>query len=470
MCAWANVDRPEAVNFADIVSEEISRYLQAKKENSIIDVSKDGWIWVNSHECDAPKCIEENINGTSTLSDSNNEKNSLITDSENDLEKNEIKYVRDRDSCDIFDLLESELTLNSKDLCADKLQSSEEVINKYDIVLRGKKDDSKLSSSFYNFRTEDGKVLDFKSSYRFFNRLKIQIPEHELISAEFRNRYKEDVRVMDPYTHILLYNMVVSRLLKSVDCVINASTEGVILLGTLDPSYQHATKNWPKRCAIKVFKRVSKCQQGLCYLYKEGLVNEAKTVQWWAQKSMDNLVRVRQVGISCPEVIKLKRHILVMSYIGTDKKPAFKLKYAALYYPDFVKAYEQVKNAMKILYQKANLIHGDMSEHNILWHDGQCHFIDFSHSVSPSHDYGFYFLHCDCVNITNFFEKHIPDIESAEELFIDITGFFYGDKLLLQKMQQLYKKNPNILHSPTKELTDGFDKTDGILLEDKIEE
>lgn len=89
----------------------------------------------------------------------------LFLDFESHLKKEDIK-----DSCDIFDVLEDELTHNIEEFCSHKSQSSDEVINKYDIVLKGRKDDCKRSSLCPNFQNEDGKVTDFKSSYRFFKR------------------------------------------------------------------------------------------------------------------------------------------------------------------------------------------------------------------------------------------------------------------------------------------------------------
>lgn len=56
---------------------------------------------------------------------------------------------------------------------------------------------------------------------------------------------------------------------------------------------------------------------------------------------------------------------------------------------------------MKILFDKANLIHADLSEYNILWHNDLCYFIDVSQSVEPSHENAFYFLYRDCSNIIN---------------------------------------------------------------------
>lgn len=56
---------------------------------------------------------------------------------------------------------------------------------------------------------------------------------------------------------------------------------------------------------------------------------------------------------------------------------------------------------MKDLFVKANLIHADLSEYNILWYKGDCYFIDVSQAVEPCHENAFYFLMRDCKNITN---------------------------------------------------------------------
>ena len=50
---------------------------------------------------------------------------------------------------------------------------------------------------------------------------------------------------------------------------------------------------------------------------------------------------MQKVGIPCPRVVLLKKHILVMSFIGKDQKPAPKLKDAVLSSNQFEKAYQQ---------------------------------------------------------------------------------------------------------------------------------
>ena len=51
--------------------------------------------------------------------------------------------------------------------------------------------------------------------------------------------------------------------------------------------------------------------------------------------------RMQKAGISCPKPLVLKKHVLVMSFIGRDQNPAPKLKDAPLSPHQMVTAYEQ---------------------------------------------------------------------------------------------------------------------------------
>lgn len=55
---------------------------------------------------------------------------------------------------------------------------------------------------------------------------------------------------------------------------------------------------------------------------------------------------------------------------------------------------------MERLYQVCNLVHADLSEYNMLWHQGQVWFIDVSQSVEPNHPHGLEFLLRDCTNVS----------------------------------------------------------------------
>ena len=51
--------------------------------------------------------------------------------------------------------------------------------------------------------------------------------------------------------------------------------------------------------------------------------------------------RMKKCGIPCPSVVLLKKHILVMSFIGEGRSPAPKLKDAKLSDAEYELAYDQ---------------------------------------------------------------------------------------------------------------------------------
>lgn len=53
------------------------------------------------------------------------------------------------------------------------------------------------------------------------------------------------------------------------------------------------------------------------------------------------LYRMQKAGIPCPTVVQLKKHILVMSFIGHDQVPAPKLKEVKLSSEEMTDAYYQ---------------------------------------------------------------------------------------------------------------------------------
>ncbi|XP_031695120.1 serine/threonine-protein kinase RIO3-like [Anarrhichthys ocellatus] len=108
---------------------------------------------------------------------------------------------------------------------------------------------------------------------------------------------------------------------------------------------------------------------------------------------------MKKAEIPCPEVVLLKKHILVMSFIGKDHIPAPKLKDVVLSSEDMKTAFYQVLHVMQQLYQECNLVHADLSEYNMLWHEGKVWLIDVGQSVEPTHPHALEFLFRDCRNV-----------------------------------------------------------------------
>ena len=99
----------------------------------------------------------------------------------------------------------------------------------------------------------------------------------------------------------------------------------------------------------------------------------------------------------------LKKHVLVMSFLGQDGRPAPKLKEAAerMTEAELEMAYSQVVEMMSQLYTQCHLVHADLSEYNILWWEKEAWFIDVSQAVEPIHPSGLDFLLRDCINVYN---------------------------------------------------------------------
>lgn len=67
--------------------------------------------------------------------------------------------------------------------------------------------------------------------------------------------------------------------------------------------------------------------------------------------------------------------------------------------------YGELLIAMRRLYQTCHLVHADLSEYNILYHDNHLYVIDVSQSVEHEHPSAFDFLRLDIKNVEDFFRK-----------------------------------------------------------------
>merc|ERR1712048_1038092 len=97
---------------------------------------------------------------------------------------------------------------------------------------------------------------------------------------------------------------------------------------------------------------------------------------------------------------------LVMEYIGVDGHAAPRLKDTeGLSCDDWADLYRQCVLLMRRMMQECKLVHGDLSEYNMLYHRGEIVIIDVSQSVENDHPQSLEFLKRDCVNVNNFFAK-----------------------------------------------------------------
>jgi RIO kinase 1 len=150
--------------------------------------------------------------------------------------------------------------------------------------------------------------------------------------------------------------------------------------------------------------------------------NPRKMVSLWAEKEQRNLNRIRRAGIACPEVLACKRNVLVMSLAGRNGRAAPRLK-DVTQGVDWGNIYQQVLLCIRNMFIDCKLVHGDMSEYNLLLDGDLVVVIDVSQSVGIDHPRSLEFLKRDCLNLNNFFSKKIlSGVMPLQKVFRFVTG------------------------------------------------
>jgi RIO kinase 1 len=151
----------------------------------------------------------------------------------------------------------------------------------------------------------------------------------------------------------------------------------------------------------------------------EGIASDKKAVVLaWVRKEYANLMRARKAGVRVPEPIAVERNVLVMELVGLVEERARRLAEVQVNNPET--AHEVVREYMRRLYS-AGLIHGDLSEYNLIVHDGELVVIDLGQAVTVHHPNAEEFLDRDCRNVASFFSRLGLDV-SGDDLRAFVTS------------------------------------------------
>ncbi|PKA47291.1 RIO kinase 1 [Apostasia shenzhenica] len=221
---------------------------------------------------------------------------------------------------------------------------------------------------------------------------------------------------IDPRTRMVLFKMLNRGVFNNINGCISTGKEANVYHATRTDGQELAIKVY--KTSVLVFKDRDRYVQG-DYRFRHGYCkhNPRKMVKTWAEKEMRNLMRVKAAGIRCPTPILLRLHVLVMEFIGKAGWAAPRLKDATLSEDKLHESYVEIITTMRTLYQKCKLVHGDLSEYNILYFEGHLYVIDVSQSVDLDHPSALDFLEEDCVHVSDFFKKHGVAVMTVKELF-----------------------------------------------------
>jgi Serine/threonine protein kinase involved in cell cycle control len=172
----------------------------------------------------------------------------------------------------------------------------------------------------------------------------------------------------------------------------------------------------PEEVAVKVYRiSASDFQDMREYLDGdprfEGIgQDKKKVVQAWVRKEFANLERASTAGVRVPKPIAVERNVLIMEYLDFEGGRAKRLGEVQVENPET--AFEVVREYMRRLYA-AGLVHGDLSEYNMIIHDGELVVIDLGQAVTVHHPNAEEFLRRDCRNVAAFFGRQGLDTDES---------------------------------------------------------
>ncbi len=206
--------------------------------------------------------------------------------------------------------------------------------------------------------------------------------------------------VFDKNTLKTLFSLESSRIISSIESPISTGKEAFVFRARApDDSF----------LAVKVYL-VKNCNYQKMFSYLQGdsrFVGIKKTKQAivfaFCAKEYRNLQRSRELGVTCPRPVAYKNNVLIEEFLGDDAgNPAPRMKDHAPDDPE--EFYRLLSDDIKRLWN-GGLVHGDLSEYNILVFESAPWLIDMSQCVLSSHPEALRFLKRDIKNVNKYFKK-----------------------------------------------------------------
>lgn len=269
-------------------------------------------------------------------------------------------------------------------------------------------------------RIETGEM---KASHLVKNQIKLT--SNKAMSKTKRKRDKSDFstiqNVFDRKTLSNMSKLEVNGFYSKLGMCISTGKEANV--------YESESVDGTRKLAVKIYKTmVTNFKDRTDYIQgdfrfkrisRQVRTNPHKITAIWAEKEFRNLRRMKEAGIACPEAIKVKGNVLVMSMLGVGDKAFPRLRDVKLEMAEVSNVYLECLFLMRKMFTKVDSVHGDFSEFNLLYDQAeqQLYVIDVSQSVHSHHPLAFEFLKRDIYNVNFYFNKLGIPIFPLGEIF-----------------------------------------------------
>jgi RIO kinase 1 len=228
--------------------------------------------------------------------------------------------------------------------------------------------------------------------------------------------------VFDRSTLMVIYDYMNKGAIDEIHGVVKAGKESRVYWG------KDKEEN---ELAIKIYLVVSsEFRKGLLKYIEgdprfKGVKHDTRSLIFaWAQKEFKNLELATYAGVRVPRPISVRNNVLLMEFIGEGGRSAPSLKEKRPKNPQ--KVYDELLAYMQKLYLKAELVHGDLSEYNIMIWKGKTVLFDMSQAVPIVHPMSDFLLHRDLTNLNKYFSRQGVRVPSMEECYRRVTGRVAG--------------------------------------------
>jgi RIO kinase 1 len=245
--------------------------------------------------------------------------------------------------------------------------------------------------------------------------------ERQIDSWRIRKKNQTDDRksydeVFDKQNLMRIYKLFSDGVMDRFDFPISTGKEGNVFRASTNAGTMLAVKIY--RTSTGTFSDMWKYIAGDPRF--RGLpTNRRRLIPAWAKKEFLNLGLLYRAGVRVPQPIVQHENIVVMEYIGDEVEPARQLRYVELEDPEGTA--RTIFEYMKLGYQKAKLVHCDMSEFNVLMLDQEPVIIDVGQGVLVQHPNAEEWLQRDVFNMAKYFKKYGISVD-AKELLKEIKG------------------------------------------------
>ena len=205
--------------------------------------------------------------------------------------------------------------------------------------------------------------------------------KYQKLHSQKRKKDSSDRKVgneiFDKLTLETLYKLANQGHIDILNGAISTGKEANVLTGITDDERFVAVKIY--RIATSDFKKMDYYLKG-DPRFNIKTKNKRKIIYSWVTKEFKNLTRLYTAGVNVPEPITSSNNVLIIEFIGDEEgNPAQPVKNQPPHNPE--EFFNKLLVQLKLFVNEAKLVHGDLSNYNILNLNEEPVIIDVSQSV-----------------------------------------------------------------------------------------